>query len=68
MKAFRITHEGRFALLDTGKLPREPLLDRIADLERRIERAKLVLRRNGRVRLADVRENSRIALEELEGR
>lgn len=68
MKAFRITSEGRFALLDTGKLPHEPLLDRIADLERRILRAQLVLRRNGRVRLADVRENARIALEELEDR
>jgi hypothetical protein len=66
MKAIRITHEGRSVLLDTGKLPREPLLDHIANLEGRIERAKLLLRRNGRVRVADVRENARLALEELE--
>ena len=67
MKAIRITNEGRSILLDTGRLPQEPLLDRIADLERRIERAKLRLRRNGRVRAEEVRENARLALEELEG-
>ena len=67
MKAFRTTSEGRFALLDTGRLPHEPLLDRIADLESRVERAKLILRRNGRVRASEVRENARLALEELEG-